>query len=200
MVQSIQPLMMISERSLYLRKYLTLTAIIFFSTLIAVCTISHKFGPFMGKVVDAETGKPVEGAVVLIGFFTETGTFGGTARRFADAVETLTDAKGEFRISPKQVNLFRKMASWDEDCHISIFKPGYGTYPKHPKTFISPGSKRSLYIPENEYITYHLPKLFTLKERKDNLFSIMEPAGIPNEKMPNMQRLKNEEYINVGID
>jgi hypothetical protein len=200
MVQSIQPLMMISERSSDMQKYVILTIIIFFMALTAGCTINHEFGPFMGKVVDAETGEPIEGAVVLIGFFIETGTLGGTVSTFADAVETLTNIKGEFQIPQKRVNLFRWMASWDEDCYISIFKLGYGAYPGYPKTFSSPDSKRSLYIPENEYITYHLPKLFTLKERKDNLFSIMEPAGIPNEKMPNMQRLKNEEYINVGID
>jgi hypothetical protein len=185
--------MMISERSSDMQKYVILTIIIFFMALTAGCTINHEFGPFMGKVVDAETGEPIEGAVVLIGFFIETGTLGGTVSTFADAVETLTNIKGEFQIPQKRVNLFRWMASWDEDCYISIFKLGYGAYPGYPKTFSSPDSKRSLYIPENEYITYYLPKLVTIEEREKNHYKIKTFGGITKDKMPNLRRLIDED-------
>jgi hypothetical protein len=63
MVQSIRPLMIIPERSLVLRKYVSFWVIILFIILTAGCTITHEFGPFMGKVVDAESGEPVKGAV-----------------------------------------------------------------------------------------------------------------------------------------
>lgn len=164
------------------------------------CTITHKFGPFLGKVVDAETGEPIGGAVILIGFNTKGGTFGGTVWQFADAVEVLTDAKGEFRLPSKRVTLFRAMSSWDNECSVSIFKPGYGAYPRHSKTFCVPNLERSWFIPENEYITFFLPKLLTIEERRENLFNIETPGGITIDKMPNLRKLEDEERINVGID
>ena len=44
---------------------------------LSACTISHEYGPYMGKVVDKETGKVIEGAVVFMTFSTSTGTAGG---------------------------------------------------------------------------------------------------------------------------
>lgn len=163
------------------------------------CTITHEFGPFMGKVVDAETGDPIEGAVVLIGFHTKSGSIGGWVYKFADAIESLTDSKGEFHFPPKQINLFRGNAIWDDNCQISIFKPGYGTYPGTSSAYSSWQKNQSYYIHENEYEIYYLPKLDTLEERKKNLRKIKYPSGINNEKMPTFRRLESEERTNVGL-
>lgn len=163
------------------------------------CTITHNFGPFSGKVVDAETGEPIEGAVVLIGFSTKSGSPGGWSWKFADAIEIMTDANGDFHLPPKRVSLFRVNAIWDKDCKISIFKPGYAAYPGHPKTFSSWKEKRSRIIPQDEYITYYLPRLRSLEKRKDNLLNVEKPGGIPNKKMPNLRRLRSEERENVGL-
>jgi hypothetical protein len=164
------------------------------------CTITHEFGPFMGKVVDAETGDPIAGAAVLIGFYTKGDSVGGWVYRFADAVETLTDDKGEFHFSPKRLTLFRTMSIWDKRCRISIFKPGYGAYPNNSETFSVPILTPSRFIPENERITFHLPRLLTLEERMENLYNIENPAGITNDKMPNLQKLESEERVNVGLE
>lgn len=165
------------------------------------CTISHEFGPFMGKVVDAKTGEPIEGAVVLIVFTIESSSLGGSVNSFADAIETLTDAQGEFKFTPKRINHFKMNASWDDDCQVSIFKPGYGAYPGHRQAYSSWEEDEQAYvIPEDEYITYYLPKLATIEERKKNLRNVPAPAGIPNKKMPTMHKLENEEYVNVGIE
>ena len=163
------------------------------------CTITHKFGPFSGKVVEAETGEPIEGAVVLIAFYTEGFSVGGPVYRFADAVEALTDAKGEFNFPPRRVTLYRSMSIWDNECNISIFKPGYGAYPNNPKTFSDSEYKRSHIIPEKEHITFHLPKLLTFEERYKNLMNIEKPAGITNDKMPNLRRLESDERVVVGL-
>ena len=163
------------------------------------CTITHKFGPFSGKVVEAETGKPIEGAVVLIAFYTKGNSVGGWVYRFADAVEVLTDAKGEFHFPPKRVTLYRSMSIWDKRCRISIFKPGYGAYPNNSETFSVPNLEQSRFIPENESITYHLPKLLTLSERKENLLNIEKHAGTPNGKIPNFLKLESEERVKVGL-
>jgi hypothetical protein len=200
MVQSIRPLMIIPERSLALTKYVTFSVIILFIILNAGCTITHEFGPFMGKVVDAETGEPIEGAVILIVFSLESSSLGGSVNSFADAIETLTDAQGEFKFTPKRINFFKMNASWDDNCQVSIFKPGYGAYPGHHQAYSSWNKKQSRLIPEDEYITYYLPRLATIEERKKNLRNVPAPAGIPNGKMPTMRRLEDEEYVNVGIE
>ena len=177
-----------------------IAVLIVFEALLMVttgCTVTHEFGPFMGKVVDVETGEPIEGAVVLIGFHTKSGSVGGTVYRFADAIETLTDAKGEFRLPPKRVNLFRGMSIWDDDCQVSIFKPGFGAYPGHRQAQSSWEHKHARIIPENEYVTYYLPKLENFEERKKNLITLESPGSITNDKMPNFQRLVNEESDSV---
>ncbi len=145
-----------------------------FLTAASGCTITHEFGPFAGKVVDAASGQPIEGAAVLIVFSVETGTLGGTVSSFADAVETLTDAKGEFRFPPKRVYLVKGMSNWSDDHQISIFKPGYGAYPGHERAYSSWEKKHARVIPENEFITYYLPKLETIEERKQNLLNVAE--------------------------
>ena len=160
----------------------------------ASCTICHTYGPFMGKVVDAKTGLPIKGAVVLIGFHTMAITPGGWSWSFADAIETTTDDKGEFRIPPKFVNSFRIFAVWDDDCKLSIFKPGFGAFPEHPQTFCEPNLNRARIIPENEYVTYYLPKLHTLEEREKNLMKISVPGGITTDKMQRLRKMEREEY------
>jgi hypothetical protein len=192
--------MIILERSLALTKYVTFSVIILFIILNAGCTITHEFGPFMGKVVDAGTGEPIEGAVILIVFSIESSSLGGSVNSFADAIETLTDAQGEFKFTPKRINFFKMNASWDDDYQVSIFKPGYGAYPGHRQAYSSwKKDEQSLVIPENKYIIYYLPKLANLKERKENLLNIRKPIAIPSEKMPNMLKLESSEYEVVGL-
>ena len=168
------------------------------------CTITHKFGPFYGKVVDAETGEPIEGAAVVVWFSTKSPSMGGTVWKIADAVEALTDAKGEFRIPPHRINLFKAMASWDDECQVSIFKPGYAVYPGNSKSYSSyfvEKGRQSFSIPEDDYIIVHLPKLTSIKERKENLYDIRGPSGIDfnTDKIKNLRRLKSEERVNVGL-
>ena len=157
------------------------------------CTIAKMYGPFTGKVVDAATGEPIQEAVVLIAFYTKSATVGGWSWSFADAIETLTDGNGDFYLPQKLVYSIRALAFWDKECVISIFKPGYGAFPNHPKVFSIPKLRKSIIIPENEYISFYLPKLTTSKERKENILYIEMPGGITNDKMTLLLRMKKEE-------
>lgn len=183
-----------------MQKRIYLFSLIALSIMFCGCTITHRFGPFMGKVVDAETGEPIEGAAVLIGFYTKTSSVGGWVWRFADAIETLTDAEGKFQFPSKRITLFRGMSLWDKQCQISIFKPGYAAYPGNMRlSYSSLEEKHSMFIPEDEHTIYFLPRLMTLGERKKNLDNIEYPAGIANEKMPQLRKLESEERVNVGL-
>ena len=78
-------------------------------------------------VVDADTGQPIEGAVVtanwqLVGFTLDTG---GSKRGQLAVMETTTDANGRFFFQGfTKLNLsFGELR--DQDPQILIFKPGY---------------------------------------------------------------------------
>jgi hypothetical protein len=153
--------------------------------------ITHKYGPYYGKVVDAETGEPIEKAVVAVWFSTETGTFGGSVHRVEDAVETLTDANGEFRIPAKRLYQYKILSAWDDRCGVSIYMPGYAAYPADGlKAYSSVRVKGSPPIPEKKYVTYYLSKLLTIEERKYNFGH--SPGGKADEKLPNLMKYIDE--------
>ena len=178
-----------------MQKQIYIVVLIAFSMSFFSCTITHRYGPFMGQVVDADNGKPIEGTVVLIGFYTEANSVGGAVSQFADAIETLTDDEGKFHFPPKRINMFKINALWDPKGFISIFKPGYAAYPGNPRAFSSWEMKHSRIIPENEYIIYYLPKLVTLEQRKENHYWIDSPGGIGKNKMPYLRK-----YIDIDSE
>ena len=78
-------------------------------------------------VVDAATGKPIEGAIVtaswqLLGFTLDTG---GSRNNQLAVMETSTDKNGRFQFPGFTRINFRLEKLGDEDPRILIFKPGY---------------------------------------------------------------------------
>jgi len=132
----------------------------------AGCAITHTYGPYFGKVVEAETKEPIEGAAVLAVFYTEEYGPAGAITRYADATETVTDKNGEFKIPAYRVTVFRPLQGWDSHGYFTIFKPGYGHYPESKGVnpmFVPNGS-----LPINQYVTIELPRLKTKEEIEKN--------------------------------
>jgi len=79
---------------------------------------------FRGRVIDAETKQPIEGAVVVVLYnkWEFGGPAGGNTFPF-DAKEALTDSKGEFYF-PSYKTLIGPL-SRVSDVSFIIFKPGY---------------------------------------------------------------------------
>jgi hypothetical protein len=168
--------------------------ILFAGFIVSISAITHKFGPYMGQVVDLETGTPLAGVVVLMRFGTD-GIEGSDA--YAGGVETLTDRNGEFNIPANRVFVFYPVNVWDPNGYVTIFKPGYGAYPGHNDSgplFMPNGS-----LPENEYVTIRLPWLKTIEERRRNLDDVMAPASMPDRKMRSLIRLKSQERVTLGF-
>jgi hypothetical protein len=162
----------------------------------SACGGTAHFGPYQGKVIDAETGEPIEGAVVLIAFYTERHTLGGNVSRFEDAVETLTDKNGEFRIPVRTISVTRFMHEWRPFGHATIFKPGYagyGCFPRHKD--VQPHIVPSSTIPRNEYVTISLPMLKNVEERRRQS---CRPGGVPDDKMKHLRRLLDIEREGIG--
>jgi hypothetical protein len=78
-------------------------------------------GPYEGKVIDAETGEPIEGAVVLGVWYRIHPNVAGWNSEFYDATETLTDENGDFSIPGLGLLVFSNIDTID----ILIFKAGY---------------------------------------------------------------------------
>lgn len=84
-------------------------------------------GPFKGRVVDAETKEPIEGAVIVAQYRVRTLYPIGWRSDRKDIQEALTDKKGEFLI-PTRTMLISPL-SFGDDTSFLIWKPGYGSYP-----------------------------------------------------------------------
>lgn len=79
---------------------------------------------FRGRVIDAETREPIEGAVVVV-MYTKcfvVGNPGGPNSTIIKARETLTNASGEFYFPPYFSLMF---FSEDQGARFVFFKPGY---------------------------------------------------------------------------
>jgi hypothetical protein len=73
--------------------------------------------PITGKIVDAETGQPIEGAILLVEW-TKVHGFGNTYTSSEKAVEIFSDKDGLVHI-PGYNDVFA------EKPNITIYKPGY---------------------------------------------------------------------------
>jgi hypothetical protein len=93
---------------------------------------------FRGKVVDADTKQPIEGAVVVASWNEERATPAGPTSRLKDVKEALTDKNGMWIIDgPKGGNVgdikaifsFITGTYFTNSPEFIIFKPGYCSWP-----------------------------------------------------------------------
>lgn len=101
---------------------------------------SQSFRARIGQIVDADTGQPIVGALVLDVFYLwpERG-FGNfpVAKVFRDSAEALSDEKGRFRITGPYDD-----RSWGTD-EIHIFKAGYGPWRFRGQTDAGRGTEQA---------------------------------------------------------
>ena len=96
------------------------------SFFLASCTVTYQFDPIEAWVVDAETGKPIEGAVVTANWELVKGSLDGE-RYYGqlEVKETVTDQNGRFFFE----GFTKEDDSWAElresDPQVLIFKAGY---------------------------------------------------------------------------
>jgi hypothetical protein len=111
--------------------------IVIMAILLAISTFSNRSiywfiywdGPYFGKVVDADTGKPIKCASVAgVWEFEDFILLITSLNHFATARETVTDAEGKFTIPITFAFTFWPMASLEE-MDLVVFKPGYDSHP-----------------------------------------------------------------------
>ena len=175
-------------------KTVTLLIGIFGGLLLAAAGCGHLLyadGPYRGRVLDAEMKQPIDGAAVVAVWSKETPMVAQPDITFYEAQETLTDQNGNFTIpgivggSPNPLAKIREPL-------FTIFKPGYEAY----------GMAGPAHLPEPEKdgrTIVELRRLATRQERLRNLDRVNLSYRIPEEKYPNLIRLRNIERQSLGL-
>jgi len=154
-------------------------------------------GPYSGKVIDAETKEPIEGAVVVFVWMKRVNLLVQNRQMYEAAKETMTDKNGEFKLSGYTLtNIFAYFGV--QPPWIIIFKPGYGDFPWH-RAYPPRGDKsRNLleYFGANGLV--ELPKMNSQNERFDVLMRLEVPEEAElDPSLSNYRKLVNIEEVNL---
>jgi len=181
----------------YMKSVLIAVLLIIIFPLSAGCAITNTYGPYYGKVIDAETKEPIEGAAVLAVFYTQEYGPAGAITRYADAIETATDKNGEFKLPAHRVSVFRPLQGWDKFPQFRIFKPTYGCYPLHKD--VKPMFEPNGTFPEKQTVVIELPKLKTDQERRES--TLCDPSSdIPIKKGRKFIELIRQQERSLGYN
>ena len=156
---------------------------------------------YHGQVVDEETGKPLEGAAVVVIWHKKPIVSMDAPEYFHDARETLTDGEGKFTLDASPAidwNPFTVI----KDPNIVIFQPGYEPFARL-RTLTRQGFRgfEDVDTAFQKGAVIKLPKL----KNKDELrkFSSGGSLGIsgdvPFVKVPNLVRLLNVQGKMAGL-
>jgi len=169
---------------------------------------------FKGKVVDADTKEPIEGAVVVAVWHEAMATIAGESTRLHDVKETLTDRNGEWMIKGPRGRwggnitalwTFLTGSHYTRPPQFIVFKPGYCSW---PNGFGIDGCRGRMKPSGNHKVadgeTVELPRLTEKKERLRNLPGDIwgDSKYTPKEAQQRQKefiRLINEESRNLGI-
>jgi len=113
------------------------TLLFLFLIFLLIC-ISACEKTYSGKVIDADTKEPIEGAVVVVSWLKARATLAGDDTSFYDVKETLTDKEGRWTIKGHEDNCNKIIPgalhligiSCIREPYFIVFKPGYCSLPK----------------------------------------------------------------------
>jgi hypothetical protein len=148
-------------------------------------------GPYKGKVVDAGTGQPIEGAVVNGTWYKIDPTPAGRSSTYYDSKEMLTDKNGEFKIAGQGLLVLSKIDWMD----LIIFKAGYKELSSSMWEGLQESKGGGMVSWDGDRLTVKLRRM-TLEERRHR-FTPM-PLGGPDNKSKLLRKESNKEMIELG--
>jgi hypothetical protein len=157
-------------------------------------------GDYHGQVVDAETGKPIEGAVVVVEWHKKPRVAMGGISYFHNAREALTDADGKFSLDSSP-GVDWNPFTYVEEPRIIAFYPGYRPFtPAHPEDVGIKGGLNEIADAFERGVVVKLTKLTSEKElRRFTDRSGFGPIMAPPTVIPNLLRLINVQRKIVGM-
>jgi hypothetical protein len=152
-------------------------------------------GPWRGQVVDAETGQPLEGVIVVAVWDKLSPGAMHPQRDFHDALEVVTDAEGRFVIPARSLTTLNPFVNF-EGPETYMFKSGYGLGPV--RNLRPGGNKYDIYkLMEREGAIFTLRPLATKPER---LMELTRPPGdIPDSLIPRYLDAFSAERVRLGL-
>ena len=174
----------------------------FFST--TACAMTFK-----GRVIDADTKEPIEGAVVVASWYEERATVAGPSSQLKDVKETLTDENGKWVIKGPRgmeggnitaIFTFLTGTYYTRPPEFIIFKPGYCSWPAGLEIDACKGKMKGYGKNYHRAISeiIELPKLTERKDRLRNLPGPVSGEGA-DEKQKKFIELINKESRNLGL-
>lgn len=155
-------------------------------------------GPWRGQIIDAVSGQPLQGVVVLAFWTTsEAGLAGWAATEYHASEEVVTGPDGRFVIRSRwayTIPLIMKVQGPD----WRFFKPGYGGWPgRGGWPYVAPGDWDR--FNEGVSITLKLVPLRTKVERVDALRENLSASIVPSERKPRLLEAINAESDALGL-
>jgi len=147
----------------------------------------EKWGPFKAKVVDAETGQPIAGAVVLAIWIELVDALIQTNTQFYDAREAVTGPDGLFEIPRLKAPFFTFRVLEPE---FKIFAPGYAEH----RWVVTPPTGKTLIDPT----VIEMRRLKTREERLEALRRA-DSVSVPPDKRCLLTRAVNKERRSLGL-
>jgi hypothetical protein len=167
-------------------KLFLLTAIFLAST--GCVSYGRVDGSYEGKVIDAQTGQPIEGVVVFGVWYKAHPGAGGASHTYYDSREVLTDKYGEFSIQGLGMLLLSNI----EEIDITIFKAGYKQIP--PTTWSGLSDYENEVSWQGKKPTIRLKKL-SIEDRRKRIITF---PSAPNNKQRQLRKESNKENVEIG--
>ena len=164
-------------------------------------------GPWTAQLVDADTGEPLEGVVVLALWTKRTADWPHPDERFYDVDEVVSDADGRIVIPPRDLSR-NNPAQAIVGPEILMFKPGYGRWrfrTEGPRPLVEDPSVRERRATEGwrRFSTggavVELPELTTPEERRRELPSCQPGLDVPPGRIPRWQAACRRERTRLGL-
>jgi hypothetical protein len=161
---------------------------------------------FKGKVIDAETKEPIEGAVVVAQYYINMLGPTGSHSTLTDVQEGLTDKKGDFNLS--SLTKFINSISVGDNTFFLIWKPGYKQKEIKEAYFFTknPGTIENLPVQtekgfEMKPVRLGIVEMLRMKTKEERLKGIPSPIGDPSsyKKQESLIKLINEEGKTLGL-
>ena len=146
----------------------------------------EQWGPFAGRIVDADTGEAITGAVMLV-FWLESYGVALLENRFYEAREAVTDRTGRWEIPPLEKD-HRRVTVQPPMFHV--FAAGY----ELSAEIVTPKSGIA-YLDETVTTMKRLTTRSQLVRK-----SRSRPSEVPVHRMPALTRAINQERQMLGYD
>ncbi len=167
---------------------------------------SDAAGPWRGQVVDAESGQPLEGVVVLAVWERRSPGLIHPQTDFHDADEVVTDAQGRFVLPARSLKTLNPFVSI-RGPRLLMFKAGYGE-----RRFRGEREWRKLDLSEQikryeeaekrfegDGVVFELTRLRTREERREFLSHASPPGEVPAERMSRYMDVIDQERVWLGF-